>query len=60
LNLPLFLFIGSVAILLLGLGWALGKPRERRGLQSDPRWLEEGSQRHLNYLPQVRQALASV
>jgi hypothetical protein len=59
LNLPLFLFIGSVAILLLGLGWALRKPRERRGLQSDPRWLEEGSQRHLNYLPQVRQALAS-
>jgi hypothetical protein len=59
LNLPLFLFIGSVAILLLGLGWALRKPRERRGLQSDPRWLEEGSQRHLDYLPQVRQALAS-
>jgi hypothetical protein len=59
LSLPLFLFVGFVVVLLLGLGWALWQPQERRKRQSDPRSLEECGQRHLTYLPQVRQALAS-
>jgi len=59
LSLTLFLFVGFVSILLLGLGWALWQPQERRKRESDPPSLEEGGQRHLTYLPQVRQALAS-
>ncbi len=59
MNLTLFLFFGFVAILLLALGWALREPRERRKLQTDPRALEERGQRHLTYLPQIRQALAA-
>jgi len=53
-----FLFFGFVAILFLALGWALREPRERRKLQTYPRALEEGGQRHLTYLPQMRQAFA--
>lgn len=60
MSLTLILFFGSVAVLLFGLGWALWKPREWKNLESDPRWLEERDQRHTNYLPQVRQALAAV
>ena len=59
MNLTLLLFIGFVAILLLALRWALREPRERRKLQTDPRALEEGGQRHLSYLPQIHQASAS-
>jgi hypothetical protein len=59
LSLSLILFFGSVAVLLLGLGWALWKPRERKNRERDPRWLEERDQRHTNYLPQIRQALAA-
>jgi hypothetical protein len=59
LNLTLILFFGFVAALLLGLGWALWRPRERKSLESDPRRLEEQDQRHTNYLPQIRQALAA-
>ena len=39
MTLTLILFCGFVAILLLGLGWALWEPRERRKLQADPRSL---------------------
>lgn len=59
MSLSLILFFGSVAALLLGLGWALWKPRERKNLERDPRLLEERGQRHTNYLPQIRQALAA-
>jgi len=59
LSLTLFLFVGFVAILLLGLGWALWQPQERRKPDTDPRSLEEGGQRHVDYLPQIRQALAA-
>jgi hypothetical protein len=52
------LFVGFVAILLLALGWALWEPRERKKLEADPRSLEEHGQRHMNYLPQIRQAFA--
>lgn len=58
MNLALILFFGFVAVLLLALGWALRKPRNARNLESDPRVLEEG-QRHVDYLPQIRQALAA-
>jgi len=58
LSVTLFLFFGCVAILLLGLGWALREPRERRKLQTDPRSLDEDGERHVTYLPQIRQALA--
>lgn len=59
MSLTLILFFGSVAILLFGLGWALGKPRERKNLESDPRCLEQDDQRHTNYLPQIRRALGA-
>lgn len=59
MSLSLILFFGSVAALLLGLSWALWKPRERKNLERDPRLLEERGQRHTNYLPQIRQALAA-
>jgi hypothetical protein len=57
LTLTLFLFFGFVAILLLALGWALKAPRKRRKRGSDARLLEERGQRHVTYLPQIRQAL---
>ncbi len=59
MSLALILFFGSVAVLLLGLGWALWKPWEQKNIDSDPRWLEGRDQRHTNYLPQIRQALAA-
>jgi len=58
LSLSLFLLFGFVGILLLGLGWALWEPRERRKLQTDPRSLDEDGERHVTYLPQIRQALS--
>jgi hypothetical protein len=58
LNLTLVLFFGIVAILLLALGWAVWKPKERRKRPTDPRSLEEGGRRHITYFPQIRQALA--
>ena len=58
MNLTLILFFGFVALLLLALGWALRKPRNARNLPTDPDALEEG-QRHVDYLPQIRQALAA-
>ena len=58
MNLPLFLFFGIVAVLLLVLGWALRKPHERGKLRGDPRSFDEDGRRHVTYLPQIRQALA--
>jgi hypothetical protein len=59
MSLTLYFFFGFVAILLLALGWALRAPRKRRKLEADPRSLEEQGQRHVNYLPQIRQAFAT-
>jgi hypothetical protein len=58
-SLNLILFFGFVTALLLVLGWALWKPRVRKNLETDPRSLEDRGQRHTNYLPQIRQALAA-
>ena len=59
MSLTLNLFFGFVAILLLALGWALRSPRKQRKLEADPRSLEELGQRHVTYLPQIRQAFAT-
>lgn len=58
MNLSLFLFCGLLAILLVVLIWALRVPRQLR--ESDPHsaLLEETGKRHVNFLPQIRQALA--
>jgi len=58
LNLPLMLFIGFVAVLLLVLVWGLRRPQERRKLRGGPQSLDENDRRHVTYLPQIRQALA--
>jgi hypothetical protein len=58
LNLPLLLFFGLVAVLLVALGWALRRPHERRNLRGDPLSLDEDGRQHVTYLPQIRQALA--
>lgn len=59
MSLNLILFFTFVALLLLGLGWGLRKPRKRRRLQVDPRSLEVTGQPHAAHLPQIRQALAA-
>ena len=59
MSLTLYFFFGFVAVLLLALGWALRAPRKRRKLEADPRSLEERGQRHVTYLPQIRQAFAT-
>jgi hypothetical protein len=59
LNVAPILFFGLVAVLLLGLGWALRMPRDHRTLQIDQCSLEEQGRRHVDYMPQIRQALAA-
>src|SRR5258708_18207781 len=59
MSLTLYFFFGFVAILLLALGWGVRPPRKRRKLEADPRSLEEHGQRHVIYLPQIRQAFAT-
>jgi hypothetical protein len=51
-------YLTLVALLLLLLGWALRTPRKRGGINVGPGALEETGQRHVTYLPQIRQALA--
>jgi hypothetical protein len=58
LSISLLLFAGFVALLIAGLLWAVQKPRDERKLEADPLALEEIGQRHISYLPQIRQALA--
>ena len=58
MSLPLVLFIGIITILLLALGWALWRPQDKRKLHADPCSFEEGSECHITYVPQIRQALA--
>ncbi len=59
MSLNIILFSTFVALLLLGLGWGLWRPRKRRKLHVDPRSLEVTGQRHATHLPQIRQALAA-
>jgi hypothetical protein len=58
LNLSLFLFGGLLAILLVALFWALHAPRRLRESDAQAALLEETGKRHVNFLPQIRQALA--
>jgi len=58
LNLPLFLFCGLLAILVVVLVWALRGPRRLRKPEANLTLLEETGKRHINFLPQIRQALA--
>jgi hypothetical protein len=59
LSVTFFLFVGLVAVLIAALVWAVRKPRDERKLETAPRSLEEAGQRHVDYLPQIRQALAA-
>ena len=58
MNFSVILFFGFVAILLLTLGWALRRPQRHKRLQTEADSLEECGQRHITYLPQIRQAFA--
>jgi hypothetical protein len=58
-SLTLFLFCGFVVILLLLLFWALRGPRTQTNFELGPGFLEETGGCHVNFLPQVRQALAN-
>jgi hypothetical protein len=58
-NLALSLLIGLAVLILLLLVWVLRDPRKRARPESDPDFTEELGQRHVNYFPQVRQALAA-
>ena len=58
MSLSVILFCGFIVVLLLWLGWATWQPRGRRKGRADPRSLEERGQRHTDYLPQIRQAMA--
>ena len=59
MSLTFFLFASFIAALLIALVWAVREPRGARKLDADPRALEEAGQRHVSYLPQIRQALAT-
>jgi hypothetical protein len=59
LSLALLLLIGFVGILLLLVAWALWNPEGQKNFQTDTLSLEASVQHNLNYLPQIRQALAS-
>lgn len=58
MNLSLFLFGGLLAILLVALIWALRAPRRLWKPDAHTALLEETGKRHVNFLPQIRQALA--
>ncbi len=58
MSLTLILSFGFVAVLLLLLFWALRTPRKRTKPEAGPSSLEETGRRHVDFLPQIRQALA--
>ena len=58
MNLALLLFSGIVAALLLLLVWALRAPGKPARIAADVCSFEDTGQRHVTYLPQIRQALA--
>ena len=58
MNFTLILFFGLVALLLGSLLWALRGPRKSTKRDVGPGSFEEADQRHVNFLPQIRQALA--
>jgi len=59
LNLTLMLLFGIVATLLLLLAWALRGPGKLKDSGASPNDLDKSDRRHVNYLPQIRQALGS-
>jgi len=58
LNVTLFLFFGFVVVLLLLLFWALRGPRKLTKPEAGTHFLQETGKRHVDFLPQIRQALA--
>ncbi len=58
MSLSFYLFAGLIALLLLLLAWALGKPASHTAPSSGLVDLEDSDRRHVTYLPQIRQALA--
>jgi hypothetical protein len=58
LSLALFLLIGFVAILLILVFWALRGPNKPTKAEAGPNFLQGMDKHHVNYLPQIRQALA--
>ena len=58
MSLQLSLFFGLVLVLLLLLAWALRAPRKPKRPGVGPNFLEETGRRHVDFLPQIRQALA--
>jgi hypothetical protein len=58
LSLGLFFLIGLVAILLVLVFWALRGPKILTNLEASPNFLEAMDRHHVNFLPQIRQALA--
>ena len=59
MSINLILFLTLIALLLLGLVWAMGRPQKGRKLQTNPRSLEVTGQPHASHLPQILQALAA-
>ena len=58
MNVTLFLFFSFVVVLLLLLFWALRGPRKLTKPEAGTNFLQETGKRHVNFLPQIRQALA--
>ncbi len=58
MNFNVILSFGFVAILLLALGWAVRRPQRHKRRQTEADSLEGCGQRHIAYLPQIRQAFA--
>jgi hypothetical protein len=58
MSLSLFFLFGFVAILLFLLVWALGGPQKLPKTAADLDFLDETTRQHVNFLPQIRQALA--
>ena len=58
MSLQLSLFFGLVLVLLLLLAWALRAPRKPKRPGVGPNFLEETGRLHVDFLPQIRQALA--
>ena len=58
MSLGLFFLIGFVVILLVLVFWALRGPKILTNLKASPNFLEAMDRHHVNFLPQIRQALA--
>lgn len=60
MSLTVFLFFGSVAVLLLVLVWSLRDPRKLAKPAVGTAFSEAAGRRHVVFLPQIQQALAKV